>query len=81
MESEFEKERALFDQKVLFLEKSLSEKADRERSYLSDLHSKRSELTGEMKNMCQKYELELKTLQGDLEEERERLSEAQTSLL
>lgn len=31
--------------------------------------------------MCQKYELELKTLQGDLEEERERLSEAQTSLL
>jgi len=52
VESEFEKERALFDQKVEFLERSLSEKADRERNYLTEMHSKRSEMTGELKVMC-----------------------------
>lgn len=52
MESEYEKERALFDQKVDFLERSLAEKADRERSYMSELHTKRSELTGELRAAC-----------------------------
>lgn len=80
-ESEYEKQRALFDQKVEFLEKSLSEKADRERNYISELHSKRSEMTGEMKAMISRYEAEIKTLQSDLEEEKERVSEIESQLL
>lgn len=56
LESEFDKERALFDQKVQFLESSLQEKADKERSYISEIHTKRSELTGELKATCSRYE-------------------------
>ena len=62
VESEFEKARALFDQKVEYLERSLEEKADRERTYISELHTKRSELTGELRQACQRYELEVKAL-------------------
>ena len=36
VESEFEKERALFEQKVMFLEKSLEEKSSTEKEYLSN---------------------------------------------
>jgi chromosome segregation ATPase len=60
VQSEREKERALFDQKVEFLERSLAEKSERERGYLTELHTKRSELTGELKATCQKYEGEIK---------------------
>lgn len=81
MESEYEKERALFDQKVDFLERSLAEKADRERSYMSELHTKRSELTGELRAACQKYEGEIRQLQGDLEDERERVSEMENLIM
>lgn len=51
-ESEFDKERALFDQKVQYLEKSLKEKQDRERTYLSELHSIRSDMTSELRGQC-----------------------------
>ena len=37
MESEFDKERALFLQKVDFLEKTVQEKTDRERTYMSEI--------------------------------------------
>ena len=63
------------------MERSISEKADRERNYLTDLHTKRSEMTGELKAMCLKYESEVKALQGELEEERERVSELESALL
>ena len=59
-ESEFDKERALFDQKVQYLERSLKEKQDRERNYLSELHSMRSDMTLELRGQCQKYETEVK---------------------
>lgn len=36
VESEFDKERALFEQKVEFLEKSLQEKTSRERDFLAE---------------------------------------------
>lgn len=51
-ESEFDKERALFDQKVEYLERSLKEKQDRERNYLSELHSMRSDMTLELRGQC-----------------------------
>ena len=62
MESEYEKQRALFEQKIEFLERNLQEKQDRERIYLSEIHSKRSELSGELRTMTQKYEAEIKSL-------------------
>jgi len=52
IQSEYDKERALFDQNVDFLERSLNEKSERERSYLCEIHTKRSELTGELKATC-----------------------------
>jgi hypothetical protein len=36
IESEFEKERALLEQKVLFLERNLEEKLSKEKEYLSN---------------------------------------------
>tara|TARA_B110000285_G_C15126187_1_gene620404 strand:+ start:2238 stop:2378 length:141 start_codon:yes stop_codon:yes gene_type:complete len=36
IESEFEKERALLEQKVLFLERNLEEKLGKEKEYLSN---------------------------------------------
>ena len=80
-ESEFDKERALFDQKVQYLERSLKEKQDRERNYLSELHSMRSDMTLELRGQCQKYETEVKQLQIDLDEERERVGELENLLI
>jgi len=80
-ESEFDKERALFDQKVQYLEKSLKEKQDRERTYLSELHSIRSDMTSELRGQCLKYETEVKSLQLTLTEERDTLSELEGLLL
>jgi hypothetical protein len=80
-ESEFDKERALFDQKVEYLEKSLKEKQDRERTYLSELHSIRSDMTSELRGQCLKYETEVKSLQLTLTEERDTLSELEGLLL
>ena len=64
-----------------YLEKSLKEKQDRERNYLSELHSIRSDMTSELRGQCQKYETEVKQLQIDLDEERERVSELEGLLL
>lgn len=80
MESEFEKEKALFDQRVEFLERSLAEKSERERSYITEIHSKRSEITGEIKQLVAKHESEVKLLQAELEEERERVSDIELKL-
>ena len=63
------------------MERSLSEKADREKNYLTELHSKRSEMSGELKAMCYKYEAEIKQIQSELEDERERVSEVEAALL
>lgn len=62
IQSEYQKEKALFDHKVEYLERTLNEKTDRESKYLTDLHTKRSEMTGELKQTCQKYELQIKEL-------------------
>ena len=51
-----------------------------ERQYMSSWSTKNSELTNEMRQVSQKYEAEIKTLSLRLEEEKERASEAETSL-
>ena len=44
------------------MERSLAEKSERERSYITEIHSKRSEITGEMKQLVAKHESEIKAL-------------------
>ena len=80
IESEFEKERALFEQKVMFLEKSLEEKSSTEREYLSNWNNQKSELSSEIRSVCQKYEGELKESRLLLEEEKEKSAELETQL-
>ena len=60
--SEFEKERALLEQKISFLEKSLEEKTDKEKESLSSWNNQKSELSSEIRQVCQKYEAELKQI-------------------
>ena len=60
VESEFEKERALMEQKIMFLEKNLEEKSSKEKVYLSNWNNQKSELSNEIRHVCQRYEAELK---------------------
>lgn len=78
-QSEFEKERALLDQKVQFLEKSLAEKTEKEKEQMCNWHSQNKELSNEIRQICQKYEAELKQAHMLLEEEKEKSSELEAS--
>lgn len=78
--SGFEKERALMEQKISYLEKSLEEKTSKEKEYLSNWNSQKSELSSEIRQVCQKYETELKQLNISLEEEKERAGELEAQL-
>lgn len=76
--SDFEKERALMEQKIAYLEKSLEEKTSKEKEYLSNWNNQKSELSTEIRQVCLKYESELKQLNIDFEEEKEKASEFET---
>ena len=80
VESEFEKERALMEQKIMFLEKNLEEKSSKEKEYLSNWNSQKSELSNEIRHVCQKYESELKQVNSLFEEEKERSGELEAQL-
>jgi hypothetical protein len=47
--SGFEKERALMEQKIEYLEKSLEEKTSKEKEYLSNWGTQKSELSSEIR--------------------------------
>lgn len=49
VESEFEKQKALLEQKVQFLEKNLEEKIGKEREYLTNWTSQKSEMSNEIR--------------------------------
>lgn len=80
VQSEFEKERALLDQKVQFLEKSLAEKSEKEKEQMNSWHSQNKELSNEIRQVCQKYESELKQVNLLLDEEREKSGELEATL-
>ena len=67
-QSEFEKEKALLEQKSEFLERALQEKQAKEKDYQEELQNKKSEMSGELKQMCQKYESDIQTLTAGVEE-------------
>ncbi len=51
IQSEYEKEKALFEQKVLFLQKSLDEKTAKEREYMNNWTNHKSELSNEIRQI------------------------------
>ena len=51
IQSEYEKEKALFEQKVLFLQKSLDEKTAKEREYMNNCTNHKSELSNEIRQI------------------------------
>ena len=63
VDSEFDKERALLEQKIVFIETAMEEKSARERDYMTEWQSQKSEMSVEIKAVQSKYELELKILQ------------------
>lgn len=63
-----------------FLEKSLEERTNHERQYMSSWTSQKSEMSNEIRQVCQKYEAELNQINLKLDEERERAQEAETAL-
>lgn len=78
--SEFEKEKALMEQKLQYLEKNLEEKAAKEKEYINNWQTHNKELNNELRQVCHKYELELKQTNLTLVEERERTSELEAQL-
>lgn len=68
------------EQKISYLEKSLEEKTSKEKEYLSNWNSQKSELSTEIRQVCQKYETELKQVNIALEEEKERGGELEAQL-
>ena len=80
IESEFEKERALMEQKIVYLEKSLDEKTSKEKDYMQKWNSHKSELSTEIRQVVQKYEGEIKQISLQLEEEKEKSNDLESKL-
>ena len=68
------------EQKISYLEKSLQEKTSKEKEYLSNWNSQKQELSSEVRQVCQKYEAELKQQNLILEDEKEKSSELEAQL-
>ena len=79
-QSEFDKEKALLEQKVEYLESALKEKQDKERDSNSELRSQKAELSQEIKHVTSKFESEIKMLNKFLEDEKERSADLETKL-
>ena len=59
MQSEFDKDKALLEQQVKYLEEALNEKSARERDSNSELRTQKDQITHELKALSSKYENEL----------------------
>lgn len=74
-QSEFDKQKALMEQKLAYLEQSLQEKTDKERDYTNEWRTQKAELSSEIKAATSKFKLDIKLLNKQLEEEREKVSD------
>ncbi len=79
-QSEFDKEKALLEQKVSYLELSLKERDDKERDSTSEWRTHKSELAQEIKQLTVKCENDVKQLNRLLEEEREKAGDLELKL-
>lgn len=79
-QSEFDKEKALLDQKVEYLESVLKEKQDRERDSTSEMRNQKAELSQEIKQISARYDSEIKSLNKFLEDEKEKSADLEAKL-
>ena len=68
------------DQKITYLEQSLKEKTEKERDTTNEWRTQKAELSSEIKNSTGKYELDIKLLTKQLEEEKERACDLELQL-
>ena len=79
-QSEFDKQKALLEQKVQYLEEVLKEKTDREKESSTEWKSQKAELSLEIKAVSSKYEADIKLLMKQFDEEKEKVSELEVKL-
>lgn len=68
------------EQKITYLEQSLQEKTDKERDTTNEWRTQKAELASEIKSATSKYELDIKLLTKQLEEEKEKVSDLELQL-
>ena len=79
-QSEFEKQKALMEQKITYLEQTLQEKTDKERDVTNEWRTQKAEMAQEIKMAASRYEIDSKMLTKQLEEEKEKVSDLELQL-
>ena len=79
-ESEHQQEKALLQQKIAFVEKSLEESSNREKTYLSELKSQKAAHSQTLKDISSKHEATLKNYQSKVDTESDHTSELERAL-
>jgi len=79
-QSESDKEKALMEQKITYLEQQLKEKSEKERESTTEWRSQKSGLSTELKQLSAKYEIDVKMLGKQLEEEKDKAGEFELQL-
>ena len=74
-QSEYKEERALVEQKIKYLENNLEESRKREKEYMNDIKSQKRDSTTSLKDLQQRYEVQLKNCNSRLEAELERVAD------
>eukprot|EP01022_Parablepharisma_sp_SALTPOND_P026536 TRINITY_DN64349_c3_g1_i1.p1 TRINITY_DN64349_c3_g1~~TRINITY_DN64349_c3_g1_i1.p1 ORF type:complete len:1293 (-),score=318.68 TRINITY_DN64349_c3_g1_i1:5706-9584(-) len=79
-ESEFEKQKALFEQKIVHLEKNLEETKAKEKDYVAEVNNVKKAHAAQIKEVNEKHEATLQQMQKKLEDTNERLLETEGKL-
>ena len=79
-ESEFDKQKALLDQKIQFLEKSIEDYQRKEKTQIQEMQKQKQELLDILKDGSSKYDSQLKSLQDKNEDISETLLEKEAEL-
>ena len=80
-ESDFEKQKALLDQKIHFMEKSLEDAKKKEKEYSQEIKSQKRDHSNGVKEVTGRYETQMKELGRKLEETTEKANEMESSLI
>ena len=74
-QSEYKEERALVEQKLKYLENNLEESRKREKEHMNDIKTQKRDSTTSLKELQQRYEVQLKNCNSRLDAELERVAE------
>jgi chromosome segregation ATPase len=81
IESDFNKQEALAEQKISYLEKSLEEVKGKEKEYAAELKGVKREHQASIKELTSKYEAQIKELQTKLDSSKDQVSELETKVV